>query len=238
VPVLNQLHITRVGLETPTAGAGGGSVTLVEQSALGSCALTVATAEGQKGADIAAALEAAAQSPGIPGTQLQCPSERNPRDLVARDGALVSAAASTIQVCSNDPRAGIDVRSADLRNVHPVANAGSDRVIPPEADAASVIFDGSASADPDSTPGTNDDVTSFEWYEDGKAGPLLLGRGERLEARLPVGVHRIRLRVQDQGGLEDSDEAVISVEPAPSQKGSASSPTPACHESGRSPCSP
>jgi hypothetical protein len=225
VPVLNQLHITKVGLETPTAGAGGGSVTLVEQSALGSCALTVATAEGQKGADIAAALEAAAQSPGIPGTQLQCPSERNPRDLVARDGSLISAAASTIQVCSNDPRAGIDVRSADLRNVHPVANAGSDQVVPAATEGASVILDGSASADPDSTPGTHDDVTSFEWYEVAKAAPVLLGRGQRLEARLPLGVHRVRLRVQDQGGLEDSDEAVVSVEPAPPRKGSVSSPT-------------
>jgi hypothetical protein len=212
IPVLNQLHVTRVALETPPTGAAGGSVTLVEHSDLGACALTVTTTPGQSGAQIAAALEAAAQAPGIPGPHSGCPSENNPRDLVVRDGALISAAAYKMDVTSYDRKVGVDVRSADLANVHPSANPGTDRVIQGTGQGrVSVTLDASASLDADSTPGTRDDIVAFEWFELSGDNLRPLGNGEQIKVSLGQGVHRIRLRVRDKAGLEDTAEALVTV---------------------------
>jgi len=213
IPVLNQFQVTKVSLETPASGAAGGRVTLVEHSDLGVCALTVTTAAGQSAAQIAAALEAAAQAPGIPGPHPGCPSENNPRDLVVRDGALISAAAYKIEIASEDRNVGVDLRPADLDHVHPSADAGKDRVIPDEGQGRiSVSLDASASTDADSTPGTHDHIVAFEWFEVSGENLRPLGSGERINVTLERGAHRIRLRIWDKVGLEDTAEALITVE--------------------------
>jgi TolB protein len=75
-----------------------------------------------------------------------------------------------------------------------------------------VRLDGSGSSDPDSTPGTNDDIVSFEWFEDfGTADERFLGAGETIEVELPVGLHRVALRVTDREGLSDTDSIEVSV---------------------------
>jgi hypothetical protein len=52
---------------------------------------------------------------------------------------------------------------------------------------ATVTLDGSASYDPDSTPGS-DDIASYAWYENyGLAGQALLGNGATLDLTLPLG---------------------------------------------------
>jgi hypothetical protein len=77
---------------------------------------------------------------------------------------------------------------------------------------ASVRLDGSASSDPDSTPGTHDDIAQFEWFENyGTSNQELLGSGEVLDVSLPLGEHLITLRVTDQGGLSDTDEVEVDV---------------------------
>jgi probable HAF family extracellular repeat protein len=63
----------------------------------------------------------------------------------------------------------------ELENQSPIANAGPDQIVDADSSCtATVTLDGSGSTDPDSNPGTNDDVVSFEWYEDEE----LLGNAE------------------------------------------------------------
>ncbi len=72
------------------------------------------------------------------------------------------------------------------------------------------FLDGSTSSDPDSTPGTHDDIILFEWFEDyGASSQTLLGTGERLSVRFLLGPHRITLCVTDRAGLSGLAEATI-----------------------------
>lgn len=208
IPLLNQIHVLKIGVETPAGGAAGGRVTFVERTALGVCELEVTTSPGDDGAAIAAALVAAQQAPGIPGPHPGCPARRNPRDLVIKGGELITVAASSVEVCSDDPRVGFDLRPEELLNAHPTADAGGDRVV---AASEPVVLDGSASSDPDSTPGTADDLALYEWHDVTTGTAVLLGEGETLAVPLDRGLHRIRLRVTDQGGLSAVDEALVTV---------------------------
>ncbi len=75
-----------------------------------------------------------------------------------------------------------------------------------------VTFDGSGSVDPDSSPGTDDDIASFEWFEScGLPAQTLLGTGRRLTATLPLGSHSVSLLVTDTLGLSDTTGIVVRV---------------------------
>jgi hypothetical protein len=77
---------------------------------------------------------------------------------------------------------------------------------------ALVTLDGSASEDPDSTPGTHDDIVSFEWFEAfGLPTQALLGIGELLTMTLPLGTHDVTLRVTDRAGARHSATAAVEV---------------------------
>jgi hypothetical protein len=77
---------------------------------------------------------------------------------------------------------------------------------------AELTLDGSASSDEDSSPGTIDDITLFEWMEDaGMPSERPLGTGESLRVVLPLGSHRIYLRVTDASGSFDTDEISVHV---------------------------
>jgi hypothetical protein len=96
-------------------------------------------------------------------------------------------------------------------NQPPIANAGSDHAVEQENyDGAEVTLDGSGSTDPDSTPDTNDDIVSFEWYE----GDTFLGNGEIINYTFPLGEHIVTLMVTDSDGETDEDEIVITVQNA------------------------
>ncbi|HEV8198641.1 MAG TPA: hypothetical protein VGS03_01315 [Candidatus Polarisedimenticolia bacterium] len=76
-----------------------------------------------------------------------------------------------------------------------------------------VTLDGSASTDDDSTPGTNDDIQRFEWFEDyGQATQRSLGEGVQLEVTLGLGAHVIGLQVTDSAGLGDVAEQTVTVQ--------------------------
>ncbi|HEX5018941.1 MAG TPA: PQQ-binding-like beta-propeller repeat protein, partial [Actinomycetes bacterium] len=76
-----------------------------------------------------------------------------------------------------------------------------------------VTLDGSASIDEDSSPGTNDDIQSFEWFEDyGQATQRSLGAGVQLEVTLGLGAHVIGLEVTDSAGLSDVAEQTVTVQ--------------------------
>jgi len=89
-------------------------------------------------------------------------------------------------------------------NNPPVADAGPDQNVECGQD---VTLDGSASSDPDSTPGTNDDIESFAWSLGGEP----LGEGEMLTVSLPYGTHVITLTVTDKAGATSTDDTTVNV---------------------------
>lgn len=81
---------------------------------------------------------------------------------------------------------------------------------------SSLILDGTASADPDSSPGTNDDIVLYEWFEDyGAPNPVLLGTGRVLAVTLPRGPHAITLRVTDRAAATDVDRVAVAEDLTP-----------------------
>jgi hypothetical protein len=98
-------------------------------------------------------------------------------------------------------------------NRPPVADAGEDiQAFCGSPDGATVMLDGSASSDPDSTEGTSDDIVSFMWYEDfGTASERLLGEGEMLEQTFGFGTHTVTLQVTDSQGESDTDELTVEI---------------------------
>ncbi len=81
---------------------------------------------------------------------------------------------------------------------------------------ARVTLDGSCSSDADSTPGTNDDIEYFDWYEEidpcDPNSDISLGSGEIIECNLPLGEHTIILEVTDKADAFDTNEVIITVE--------------------------
>lgn len=113
------------------------------------------------------------------------------------------------------------------RNRPPVASAGPD--VEASCVSGSLLLDASGSADPDSTPGSNDDIAFFRWFESVEAGgELALGTGAVVEAELscanrrptasqrrgpslPAGRHEITLEVTDTTGLVSRDTLTVMV---------------------------
>lgn len=96
-------------------------------------------------------------------------------------------------------------------NSAPVANAGPDQNLIAGPDCtADVTLDGSGSTDSDSTPGTNDDIVSFEWYQ----GESFLGNGSTLVHTFPKGDHAVTLVVTDAFGETDEEMVSIKVQDA------------------------
>ena len=91
-----------------------------------------------------------------------------------------------------------------LVDIAPTAEAGADQTaFCPDP----VTLDGSASVDPNSTAGTNDDISSFEWF----LGDVKIADGEVAEATLPVGINLVTLKVTDKAGASDIDEVIVTV---------------------------
>jgi hypothetical protein len=214
IPMLGQLQTMSLQLSTAAAGASGGELTLFERSGLGECSITMPTSAGQSAEELAVALAAAFRQPGIPGPHPDCPSEHNPRDVTRLGSSVLSVAASNLEVCSADAGVGFALRPTGLGNVHAVAVAGDDQLVEctgPEG--ATVVLDGSGSSDPDSTPGTADDIALYEWLEDlGTEEERLLGTGPVLMPTLPLGEHSITLRITDQGGLTSTDHLQVRIQ--------------------------
>jgi hypothetical protein len=75
-----------------------------------------------------------------------------------------------------------------------------------------VTLDSSGSEDPDSTPGTNDDIVRFEWFEDFETVETSLGEGETLTLTLPLGAHAITLRVTDTANMQTMQTVTVVVQ--------------------------
>jgi hypothetical protein len=98
-------------------------------------------------------------------------------------------------------------------NSPPRASFALDPLIECDSPQGAVVtLDGTSSSDADSTPGTKDDIESFEWFEDlGLPGERPLGSGPILMATLSFGQHSIALRVTDQIGVFDTSELQVTV---------------------------
>jgi len=113
---------------------------------------------------------------------------------------------------------GQDAGGANAAPVACIADSG--RTIEATGDwEAQVTLDGSCSSDADSSPGTNDDINNFAWYElvdvCDPNRDIFLGSGEVIECNLPAGPHVIILTVTDSAGASDSNEAVFTIEYIP-----------------------
>jgi len=76
-----------------------------------------------------------------------------------------------------------------------------------------VVLDGSGSTDPDSTPGTSDDIVSFGWFEDYRT-PIqrLIGSGAIVPVALALGTHSLTLEVIDRSGKSDTEALTVTVQ--------------------------
>src|SRR5207249_8215758 len=73
------------------------------------------------------------------------------------------------------------------------------------------LLDGSESRDPDSHPGTNDDIVSFEWFRSsGTATDEFLGSGALLQTSLPLGMSTVTLQVVDSARDVDSSQTTVA----------------------------
>ncbi len=107
-----------------------------------------------------------------------------------------------------DDRDGDGIGDACDPNSEPFANAGGDMVLECEGPQGTrVSLDGSASYDDDSSPGTNDDIVRFSWYE----GDEHLGDGETLDVVLGTGHHDVRLEVEDRSGATSTDMVAVDI---------------------------
>ncbi len=77
---------------------------------------------------------------------------------------------------------------------------------------AAILLDGSGSTDEDSSPGTNDDIVSFEWYADyGGPAQTLIGSVETLTLDFAVGAHSVTLVVTDTVGQTDAETVAFEI---------------------------
>ena len=94
----------------------------------------------------------------------------------------------------------------------PGRQAGADFSAECAGRGAVVHLNSLGSSDPDSTPGTNDDIVSYEWFEEfGTASQRSLGSEHSIYTMMPLGSHRITLKVTDRVGEFDTDEKTITV---------------------------
>jgi hypothetical protein len=131
--------------------------------------------------------------------------------------AALPAHARSITVANADDSCDIGAYEYP-HGIHPPrADAGQDKQIERTSDeGAHTILDGCGSTDFDSTPGTNDDIVLFEWFEDlEQPSEVVLGYGEVAEPMLPIGTHVITPRVTDSHGATDTDDVVKTIVAAP-----------------------
>src|SRR5206468_6743061 len=87
------------------------------------------------------------------------------------DGTTVPVTAETTFVYQGESRLVFSRPNSSPRAVI----AAADGVECTSPSGGTVVLDGSRSVDPDSTPGTHDDIVSFEWLENpGQPGARLL----------------------------------------------------------------
>ncbi len=131
-------------------------------------------------------------------------------------GDFLQDGAADVGFATTDGLVGLAInqRGGVPPNHGPTAVAGPDQTR--ECTAASgtpIQLDGGASSDPDSTPGTQDDIVLFEWFEGyGTPARALLGQGTTRTVSLAPGPHSFTLKVTDRGGRASADGVLLDVQ--------------------------
>lgn len=112
-PLRNQIAVMKIELDTPSGGAAGGELTVLERSSLGACSVKVKTEPGESAAQIASAVMNAFQAPGVPGPPTS-PAAQNPRDITADGNQIISVLASELRVCTTDTGLGVFIAPKEL----------------------------------------------------------------------------------------------------------------------------
>lgn len=98
-------------------------------------------------------------------------------------------------------------------NQPPIADAGADTTTECASfEGSPVTLDAARTTDDDSTPGTRDDIVSYEWFEDfGGPSERVLSEEETFTLALPRGPHTLTLRVTDYMGATATDTRAAGV---------------------------
>jgi hypothetical protein len=112
-PLRNQVAVMKIELDTPSGGAAGGELTVLERSSLGACSVRVKTDPGESAAQIANAVMNAFQAPGVPGPS-SCPAIQNPRDITVEGSQIISVLATELRVCTSDKGLGLFIGPKEL----------------------------------------------------------------------------------------------------------------------------
>ena len=163
----------------------------------------------------------------LPGTQTlvgRAPFEASELPGLVAIDAAAEVGPATLCIARTGSGAGQDCKPFTLTGEQDVAINGA-ACGPPVAIAtedvvaecaspngASVILDASASSDPNSSPGTNDDIVAFRWFlHYGEPEQSVLAEGETAETALPLGTHVVTLLVKDSFGDAATDTMTITV---------------------------
>ena len=101
---------------------------------------------------------------------------------------------------------GAEIRWIEVNHA-PVVDAGADQQIECSGGGGAEVPLVGTATDPDSSPGTEDDLLGTTWLEDGR----VLGQGLKLFTRMTLGSHQVVLQAEDRSGLVGSDTQVSEV---------------------------
>ena len=104
----------RIRFTTPTTGAHGGPLHLVERSPLGRCEIVATIPPGAQGTGVAQAVAAAFQAPAAGDPNPGCPARVNPRDVTRQGSSVRAAFASEMEVCLDDAAVGVSVAPEEI----------------------------------------------------------------------------------------------------------------------------
>jgi len=143
-------------------------------------------------------------------------SENSPCVNAGDPNYIVAAGEKDLNGLSRIIARRIDIGACEFNHV-PHVEAGPDQTIEARVPwGAKVRLDGSASTDADSKPGTNDDITQFNWYKQtdpcNPNAKTALAAGPVLDCNLPLGTHTFILKVTDMAGESGTDRVKIIVQ--------------------------
>jgi hypothetical protein len=111
VPMIGSLVLPRLAFRVGPSGAGGGSITITEASAIGQCELSIPTVAGQSAANIAANVVSAFLANTATNT---CTAAENPRDVIQDGDSNIFVMSRSVRLCIADDGVGVSVGPEEL----------------------------------------------------------------------------------------------------------------------------
>jgi hypothetical protein len=125
----NQIAVTQMRFPTAPGGAAGGHVSVAEISPVGFCEMRIETHAGESSLQIAQAVAAAFQAPGVP-SPATCAESNNPRDIVQEGASVVAVLPTALRVCIEDAGIGFGFGPHGVSPVPPQIQIPGDVHLP------------------------------------------------------------------------------------------------------------